>query len=84
MNEEQAAKKPRKALGPVELYAADPDGITLTKIEPQPPQDLKSADAYVRWLKQNAQIDGRYVFMRKLVGVDLVRTQVERVDVTLV
>jgi hypothetical protein len=66
MNEEAKA---RKQMGPIELFSEDA-GV-LTKLAIQPPQDLRSTDALVRWLKANAEIDGRYVFARRLASVDL-------------
>jgi hypothetical protein len=71
--------KTRKSIGPIELYAKD--GDTLTRIEPQPPQNLRSSDALKRWLKNEAQLSGEFVFMRKLVGLALKREQVEHVTI---
>lgn len=73
-------KKPRKKIGSVELYAED-NGV-LTKLAVQPPQDLRSSDALKRWLRGIAEIDGRYVFIRRLAAVDLKIGSVRQVAVT--
>ena len=73
-------KKPRKKIGSVELYAED-NGV-LTKLAVQPPQDLRSSDALKRWLRGIAEIDGRYVFARRLAAVDLKIGSVRQVAVT--
>lgn len=77
MNEEA---KPRKQMGPIELYSEDA-GV-LTKLALQPPQDLRSSDALKRWLRGVAEIDGRYVFIRRLAAVDLKIGSVRQVAVT--
>ena len=73
-------KKPRKKIGSVELYSED-NGV-LTKLAVQPPQDLRSSDALKRWLRGVAEIDGRYVFIRRLAAVDLKIGSVRQVAVT--
>ena len=73
-------KKPRKQIGAVELYSEDA-GV-LTKLAVQPPQDLRSSDALKRWLRGVAEIDGRYVFIRRLAAVDLKIGSVRQVAVT--
>ena len=79
---EEAAAKSRKQMGPVELFSEE-DG-QLTKLALQPPAELRSSDALVRWLKGNAEIDGRYVFARRLVSVDLHVGTVRKVDAKVV
>lgn len=79
---EEIAVKSRKQMGPVELFSEE-DG-QLTKLAMQPPAGLRSSDALVRWLKEFAEIDGRYVFARRLVSVDLSVGSVRKVDAKVV
>ena len=72
-------KKQRKQIGPIELYSED-NGV-LAKLAVQPPQDLRSSDALKRWLRDVAEIDGRYVFLRRLAAVDLKIGSVRQVAV---
>ena len=66
---DQATKerKPRQKLGQIELYSQE--GNQLTRLDIPIPQDLKSADAMERWLKKTAEVDGEYIFLRRIVGV---------------
>ena len=72
-------KKQRKQIGTIELYSED-NGV-LAKLAVQPPQDLRSSDALKRWLRGIAEIDGRYVFLRRLAAVDLKIGSVRQVAV---
>ena len=80
---EETAKKPRKAIGPVEIYSDDGNGVR-TKIDLVPPADLKSTDAIVRWVKANAQLDGVYAIQRTLGRVKITKKMVEKTEAELV
>lgn len=61
--------KQRKTIGPMEIYSDD-DGVR-TKLALDIPQDLKSTDAVVRWLKKNAEVPGVYAVQRTLARVKI-------------
>ena len=82
MNEE-TTKKPRKTIGPVEIFADDGAGVR-TKLAMTPPAGLKSTDAIVRWIKANAQVDGVYAVQRTLARVKITKKQVEQTSAELV
>ena len=64
-----AEAKTRKTIGPMEIYADD-NGVR-TKLALEIPQELKSTDAVVRWLKKNAEVPGVYAIQRTLVRVKI-------------
>ena len=78
MTEEAKARKPRKPMKDIELYSVE--GNTLVKLDMEVPQDLKSTEALVRWLKANAQIDGKYLFVRPIAGVNITTVQTKTVQ----
>jgi ornithine carbamoyltransferase len=77
MNEET---KSRKQLGAVEIWSESPDGQTRTKLNMTLPENLKSSDAIVRWIRQNAEIDGVYAVQRTNVRVKITKTEIVATD----
>ena len=76
---ETKERKPRKPANPIELYSLE-DGNLVPVQGLEVPQNLKSTDALVRWLKTNALVDAKYVFMRKIAGVGITHQKIEVVQ----
>lgn len=77
---EETAKKPRKEAGPVILCSVE-DGHFVPVSGVAPFENGSSTDL-MRWLKNNALVDGDYAFVRRICGAKVKKVQVERTLLT--
>lgn len=70
--------KIRRAAGPV-ILCSEEDGH-LVPVSGVAPFASGSADQLLAWLKKNAIVGGKYVFVKRICGATITKKQVEETD----